>query len=72
MRFLHLFEGELDTGAFAVNGDDSHLYMLVEGDYLCGVGDTAVSHLGYVYESVFVDAQIDERAEIGDVGYDSR
>ena len=51
--------------------DDSDSDVLVEFDNVEGMGDATVGHLGDVDEAVLVDTDIDEGAEVGDVGDDA-
>lgn len=51
--------------------DDPYADVLVELDDVEGMGNATVGHLGDVDEAVLVDADIDEGAEVGDVGDDA-
>ena len=44
----------------------------MELDHLVGVFHVLISHLRDVDQSVLMDADVDERAEVGDVGHDAR
>ena len=51
--------------------DDPYADVLVELDDVEGMGNATVGHLGDVDEAVLMDADIDEGAEVGDVGDDA-
>ncbi len=46
--------------------------MLVELDHIIGILDIAVGQLRDMHQAVLMDADIDEGAEVGDVGHDAR
>ena len=69
---LYLFEGELDAVSGMVDGYDTNTDMLVEADYIGGIGDAAISHFRDMYKSVFMDSQIHKGSEIGDVRNNTR
>ena len=61
-----LFEAQGDLLLLVVDVQDLHFDLLVDGDHLGGMVDAAPAHVGDVQQAVDA-AQIDERAEVGDV-----
>src|SRR6185437_4768531 len=61
-----LLEAQGDLLFLAVDVQDLHLDFLVDRDQLRGVADAAPTHVGDVQQPVDA-AQVDERAELGDV-----
>jgi hypothetical protein len=63
--------GEGDALAREVDGEDLDLDAVAGFDDVVGVGDELGGELGDVDEAVLVDADVDEGAEVGDVGDDA-
>ena len=61
-----LLEAQGDLLAFLVDVEDHDLDLLVDLDHLAGVVDAAPAHVGDVQQAVDA-AEVDERAEVGDV-----
>ena len=62
-----VYEGEGDAAAGVVDVDDRGLYALAELQDFADGGYALAAQLGDMYQAVFVDTQIDEGAECGDV-----
>src|SRR5688500_6509430 len=63
---LQLLHAERDALALPVDVEDLDLDFLADGDHLGRVRDPAVRHVGDVEQAVHA-AEVDERAEVGDV-----
>lgn len=61
----------MDALPFAVDAHHFYPYMLVDANHFGRVADKAVGQLGYMHQPVFLDTDIDETAEVGDVGHDA-
>ena len=61
---------EGDAAAVVVDAGDADAHVLVDVD-LAGGGEALLGHLGDVDKAVLVDAQVDEGAELGNVGDDA-
>ena len=68
----YALHGEGDAVAAQVHFDDADADVLVELDDVGGVADEAGGQLRDVYESVLMDADVDEGPEVGDVGDNTR
>ncbi len=64
-------DGERDAFGFKVGAEDLDLDDLSGFDGLGGILDEAVGELADVDEAVLMDADVDEGAELGDVGDDA-
>ena len=53
---------------FSVDTDDTDFNRLVHRDDFGRIGDVSVGHLRDMYQSVFFDTDVDETAELGNVG----
>src|SRR5438445_9501343 len=67
---LQLLQAEADALALPVDVDHLDLDLLADVHQLGGMGDAAVAHVGDVEQAVHA-AQVDERAEVGDVLHDA-
>src|SRR6266536_208154 len=63
---LQLFQTERDALALPVDVEDLHLELLADLYHLGGMRHPPVAHVGDVQQAVHA-AQVDERAEVGDV-----
>ena len=63
---LLLLEAQGDFFFFLVHVEDDHFDFLVKLDHVAGVVDAAPGHVGDVEQAIDA-AQVDERAEVGDV-----
>ena len=61
-----LLQAQGDLFLLVVDVQDLHFDFLVDGDHLRGMVDAAPAHVGDVQQAVDA-AQVDERAELGDV-----
>ena len=69
---LYSLHGEGDTLTAMVYLNDSYLDVLMEFHYVEWMGDTTISHLGNMHQSVLMDTDIYESSEVGDVRDDAR
>src|SRR2546427_21193 len=67
---LQLLQAEADALALPVDVEHLDLDLLADVHQLGGMGDAAVAHVGDVEQAVHA-AQVDERAEVGDVLHDA-
>src|SRR5437870_7083744 len=67
---LQLLQAEADALALPVDVEHLDLDLLADVHELGGMGDAAVAHVGDVEQAVHA-AQVDERAEVGDVLHDA-
>ena len=63
---------QCDTFAAHIYFDDTDADVLMKADDLCGVGDEAVGELRDVDESVLMDTDVDEDAEVRNIRHDAR
>ena len=61
-----LLQAQGDLFLFAIDVQDHHFDFLVDGHHLRRMADAAPAHVGDVQQAVDA-AQVDERAELGDV-----
>ena len=67
----YALHAELNTLAFGIYAQHFDLDMLVDGYHFRGIADVAVGQLGEVYQSVFLDADVDKGTEVGDVAHNA-
>ena len=67
---VEVAHGEGDAAAVVVDAGDADANVLVDM-YLTGSGQPLLRHLRHVDEAVLVDTEVDEGAELGDVGDDA-
>ncbi len=65
-RSLFLLQTMSDLLFFLIDVEDDHFDFLIELDHVAGVVDAAPGHIGDVEEAIDA-AEVDERAEVGDV-----
>ena len=68
---LPFFHRQRDTFQFRFGLEDPDRHDLTDPDDLPRVGDVTVGQLGNMDEAVLVDADVDEGAEVRDVGHDA-
>ena len=69
---FHILHAERDALATQVDTNHANADMLVQANHLRGVSDILVGQLRHMNQSVLVNADIYEGAEIGDIGYNAR
>ena len=69
---MRLDEGQTDLALVGIDLDQAHLDLLTDLDDLFGVVDLVVSQLGDVQQTFEALLQLDEDAEVGDLGDRSR
>ena len=63
---VRLLESQGDLFFLVVDVQDLHFDFLIDGDHFGGMVDASPAHVGDVQQAVDA-AQVDERAELGDV-----
>ena len=70
-RLFGLLHGKGDAVAFGISRQDDHIHDITDGDRFGGVLDITAADLRDMHQTVLMDADIHERAEIRHIAYRS-